>query len=118
MSDDPTDPAGDPFYPPAVPTLVGCLHCGEEYESFLIEWRVDTNADGERQGFWCCPTPGCSGKGFGFDILPVDPEYQDERGGWVTFDEDDDDDLEEADDELEVQDDDSDESEADEETPF
>jgi len=25
--------------------------------------------------------------GFGFDILPTDPEYRDERGGWVMDDE-------------------------------
>jgi len=24
--------------------------------------------------------PGCDGKGFGFDIFPVDPEYRDENG--------------------------------------
>jgi hypothetical protein len=90
MSDDPLDPQDDPFYPPAVPTLVGCLHCGEEYESYQIEWRIETDVEGKEHGFWCCPTPGCDGKGFGFDILPVDPHYQDERGGWVWDDEEDD----------------------------
>jgi hypothetical protein len=83
------DPDTDPFRPPAIPTLVGCLHCQEEYESYRIEWRVEPDADGKPFGFWCCPTPGCGGRGFGFDILPVDPEYQDERGGWVWIDEDD-----------------------------
>jgi len=38
-------------------------------------------------GFWCCPIPGCDGIGFGFDILPVDPNYRDERGGWIHSDE-------------------------------
>jgi hypothetical protein len=33
--------------------------------------------------------PGCDGKGFGFDIFPVDPEYRDERGGWFSDDDDD-----------------------------
>jgi hypothetical protein len=80
---DPLDPDGDPFGPPAVPTLVGCLHCGEEYDSYRIEWRILTDADHKQHGFWCCPIEGCDGKGFGFDILPVDPNYQDEHGGWV-----------------------------------
>jgi hypothetical protein len=26
--------------------------------------------------------------GFGFDILPVDPTYRDERGGWICDDDD------------------------------
>jgi len=89
MSYDPLDPRKDPLGPPAIPTEVGCLHCGQEYESYLIEWRVDTDAHGKSHGFWCCPTPGCGGCGFGFDILPLDPDYQDERGGWVSFDDED-----------------------------
>jgi hypothetical protein len=92
MSSDPLEGDDDPFKPPAVPTPVACLHCGREYDSYLIEWRVETASDGGKQGFWCCPTPGCDGRGFGFDILPTDPEYQDENGGWVWDDDDDDDD--------------------------
>ena len=83
------DPDTDPFRPPAVPTEVHCLHCDRDYESYLIEWREEPGDDGRTQGFWCCPTPGCDGRGFGFDILPTDPDYQDERGGWVDIDEDD-----------------------------
>ena len=77
------NPDTDPFRPPPISTLVGCLHCGQEYESYQIEWRVETDRDGRPHGFWCCPVAGCGGRGFGFDILPVDPNYQDERGGWV-----------------------------------
>jgi hypothetical protein len=67
---------------------VGCLHCQEVYDSYLIEWRIKEDADGKPHGFWCCPVAGCDGKGFGFDIFPVDPHYQDERGGgWVHVDE-------------------------------
>ena len=84
------DPDSDPFRPPAVATEVGCLHCGREYDSYLIEWREELGENREALGFWCCPTPGCDGKGFGFDILPTDPDYQDEHGGWVSFDEDED----------------------------
>jgi hypothetical protein len=89
MSYNPLDPSGDPFGPPEVSCEVECLHCGQQYESYLIEWRVLTNADGQQHGFWCCPTPGCDGMGFGFDILPTDHNYRDERGGWVCDDEDD-----------------------------
>jgi hypothetical protein len=80
---DPLDPDSDVFRPPEIPTLVGCIHCGNEYDSYRIEWRIWTDAEGRKHGFWCCPIEGCDGKGFGFDILPVDPDYQDERGGWV-----------------------------------
>lgn len=83
---DPLDPSTDPFRPPDIPVLVGCLHCGQEYDSYRIEWRVLRDADGRPHGFWCCPVSGCDGCGFGFDILPLDPGYQDERGGWVADD--------------------------------
>ena len=83
MPYDPLDPDRDPFRPPAIPTLVACLHCGQEYESYRIEWRVESDSAGRPHGFWRCPTPGCGGAGFGCDIFPVDPDYRDERGGWV-----------------------------------
>jgi len=83
---DPLDSESDPFKPPVIPTLVSCLHCGQEYDSFRIEWRIELNADSKPRGFWCCPIPGCDGKGFGFDIFPVDSDYQDERGGWFYDD--------------------------------
>jgi hypothetical protein len=94
MATDSLNPDTDPFRPPAIPTEVGCLHCHRDYESYLIEWRVETTVDGSQRGFWCCPTPGCDGRGFGFDILPTDPTYQDENGGWVWDDDEDDDDFE------------------------
>jgi hypothetical protein len=81
------DPDSDPFRPPSVSTLVACLHCGQEYDSFRIEWRIERCSDGKEHGFWYCPIEGCDGRGFGFDILPVDPDYQDEHGGWVHDDE-------------------------------
>jgi hypothetical protein len=84
---DPLDADADPFRPPAIPTLVACLHCGQEYDSYRIEWRIKRTTDGRPHGFWCCPIPGCDGIGFGCDILPVDPTYRDERGGWMGDDE-------------------------------
>jgi len=80
---DPLDADRDPFRPPAVPTLVACLHCGQDYDSYRIKRRIRTDADARPHGFWCCPIAGCDGIGFGFDILPVDPTYRDERGGWI-----------------------------------
>ena len=77
---DPLNAETDPFHPPAIPTLVGCLHCGEEYDSYLIEWRVKPDINGKPHGFWCCPTPNCGGAGFGCDIFPCDPEYRGEDG--------------------------------------
>ena len=83
MTYDPLGPENEPFHPPAIPTEVGCLHFQQAYESYLIEWRIEKCSDGMERGFWCCPTPGCSGGGFGFDILPTDPTWRDERGGWI-----------------------------------
>ncbi len=93
MSYDRLDPDADCFKPPAVPTEVGCLHCQQTYDSYLIEWRVYTASDGSPHGFWCCPTPDCDGKGFGFDIFPTDPDYRDEDGNrmWCGDDEDEED---------------------------
>jgi hypothetical protein len=90
MTDNPLDSSDDPFGPPEVSVEVECLHCGQQYDSYLIEWRIETDAEGKQHGFWCCPTPDCDGKGFGFDIFPTDPDYRDERGGWVYSEEDDD----------------------------
>lgn len=93
------DPQADPFKPPAIPTEVRCTHCGEEYDSYLIEWRVEV-VDGQKLGFWCCPTPGCSGRGFGFDLFPTDPEYIGEDGEPLWYPDDEDEDDEEDDDGL------------------
>ncbi len=102
MAHDALNPDNDPFGPPAISTVVHCIHCGEEYDSYRIEWRVERDADGQVHGFWCCPMPGCGGMGFGFDIFPVDPEYRDENGElmWCSDDEDEFEDDEFADREL------------------
>lgn len=88
------DPDTDPFRPPDIPTEVQCIRCGHEFESYLIEWRK-WRERGEDFGAWCCPTPDCAGRGFGFDLLPTDPDYDSEqRAGWFAddpFAEDDDD---------------------------
>jgi hypothetical protein len=92
---DTLDPDGDPFKPPPGSVLVHCIHCGEEYESFRIEWRVYDDPDGQH-GFWCCPIEGCDGKGFGFDIFPLDPEEA-ERFGIHIWEDDEEDEFDEED---------------------
>jgi hypothetical protein len=84
----PLDGDSDPFRPPAISTVVHCIHCDEEYDSYRIEWRVETGSDGRPHGFWCCPIENCDGKGFGIDIFPVDPEYRDEHGDKMWFEDD------------------------------
>ena len=75
-NDAPREASDDPFCPPAEPCRVRCLHCGREYDSSQIVWR-----SGENGSFWCCPTPGCGGMGFGFDIHPADsPVWEDDDG--------------------------------------
>ena len=86
----------DSFRPPTVSVIVHCLHCDQEYESYLIHW-VDETPESDAPGFWCCPTPGCDGKGFGFDIFPIDPDYRDEQGNLMWVEDDDDEDYDEAD---------------------
>ncbi|HUS93116.1 MAG TPA: hypothetical protein VM695_14760 [Phycisphaerae bacterium] len=68
----------DCFRPPDEPCLVRCLHCGHEYTSDRIVWREED--DGE--GFWCCPEEGCDGRGYTFDIHPIDGPGG-EFVGWV-----------------------------------
>ena len=86
---DPLDSQSDPFRPPDIPTEVHCIHCNQEYESYLIQWRVETDADGKAIGFWCCPIPNCDGQGFGFDIFPTDPDYLDSDGEKMWCDDED-----------------------------
>jgi hypothetical protein len=42
-SDDSSELSGDLFRPPEISILVACLHCGQEYDSYRIEWRVLSN---------------------------------------------------------------------------
>jgi len=97
-----SDPYADPMRPPDVPKLVVCIHCGEEFESWKMQWQVRDESAGDLRGIWCCPTPGCGGAGYLFDIFPVDPADAD-NDGWVEFD--DDEDLDDAADGLDDWDD-------------
>ena len=80
----------DPFRPPEIPILVHCIHCDEEYDSFRIQWEEEVGPDGRLHGFWSCPIEDCDGRGYGFDIFPVDADHYDQRGGWVGDEEDED----------------------------
>ena len=71
---------------PRFPSRWNACTAGSSTRAILIEWRIESDADGNLHGFWCYPTPGCGGVGFGFDILPTDPDYRDERGGWMHCD--------------------------------
>ncbi|MBL8799201.1 MAG: hypothetical protein JNM56_35270 [Planctomycetia bacterium] len=47
---DPFDADADPFRPPKISVVVGCLHCQETYDSYRIEYRIETIADGSQHG--------------------------------------------------------------------
>ena len=64
MAHDSLNPDNDPFGPPAISTVVHCIHCGEEYDSYRIEWRIEHDPDGKSHGFWCCPMPRLRRQGF------------------------------------------------------
>lgn len=68
-NDLPKEALDDPFRPPLEPCAVRCLHCNMEYSSSEITWRSSPGG-----GFWCCPTDGCGGMGFNFDIFPLDSD--------------------------------------------
>ncbi|HRK29586.1 MAG TPA: hypothetical protein PLD59_00805 [Tepidisphaeraceae bacterium] len=67
----------DPFAPPKEPIACFCLHCGEEFDSWQMVFRPHSPDERcESSGDWCCPTPGCNGVGFGFDIFPTDDDWR------------------------------------------
>jgi hypothetical protein len=79
LPDDEFEGPDDCFAPPEESIEVSCLHCGQVYQSDMIRW-ADEVIDGRKMGFWRCPTPDCDGAGFGFDIFPTDPSWEDPTG--------------------------------------
>ncbi len=70
------DPS-DPFSPPIEVCKCFCLRCGRTFMSdgiWLQRYRNHPPGNGLK-GFWMCPTPNCEGRGFTFDIFPVDPDH-------------------------------------------
>jgi hypothetical protein len=78
-------PSKDFCRPPKVSAEVECIHCGQVYSSSQIRWESGSVSNPDR-GFWRCPTAGCDGAGFLFDIWPTDPNYRDVDGNKVFFD--------------------------------
>ncbi len=72
MSEEPANrPEDDSFAPPDIPVECRCLECGAEFDSYQLIYREKTTSKG-KQGYWTCPTQGCTGHGFGHDILPLE----------------------------------------------
>ena len=82
--------------PPAEPCECYCLHCQRVVNSGDIWWQAVVGSPDGFPGFWMCPTPNCSGAGFGFDLHPTDPDHP-ANEGW-TFSDDADEDGDEPDD--------------------
>ncbi|WP_428939843.1 hypothetical protein [Fontivita pretiosa] len=82
--------ASDSFRPPDVPIQVFCLHCRRSYDSSLMHWVADR--DYPSGGYWACPTEGCDGKGFTFDIWPADSQWAEQTAGVVFADDESEDD--------------------------
>lgn len=71
---------GDEFQPPMPSVRLRCIHCGEECDSRDMVYRW---SDEEQFGRWCCPTPGCDGKGVGLDLWECENPGCGESGGGV-----------------------------------
>jgi hypothetical protein len=64
----------DCFQPPIErPDMIcQCLHCGPDghlFEAIEMRWMATEN-------MWACPCTTCGGRGFNFDIHPVEPLWQ------------------------------------------
>lgn len=60
----------DPFAPkPGSRRKVECLHCDQAFAEDQIQYGLKPSVSTDPEDtFWWCPTPGCDGKGMGFDI--------------------------------------------------
>jgi hypothetical protein len=58
----------DPFAPdPKSTRLVECLHCDQSFAEQEMLYGVRPDID-PSTAYWWRPTPGCDGRGMGFDI--------------------------------------------------
>ena len=129
----PDDPNTDPFKPPAVSTEVHCLHCNQEYDSYLIDWRIEVGADGQEHGFLVLPDarlrrpwlllrhlphrPRLPRRRRQPDLWSDDEDDEDEDEDDDDFDDDEDDDDDDDDDDLDDLDDDLDDEDFDDDVP-
>ncbi len=70
----PAEVREDPMGPPEgdLEALCGCLHCGEfgpRFEAVEMRWL-------DKEGMWACPCTICGGRGFEFDIFPVESRWE------------------------------------------
>jgi hypothetical protein len=86
----------DPMGPPKEPCECWCMHCRRTFMSSGMWFQRVINDPSGFKGFWMCPTPNCEGKGFTFDIFPVDPDHP-ANDGWVYDDDDDEEGYEDED---------------------
>ena len=77
----PPEASSDPFGPPAEPCECVCLHCQRLVDSDRMWYQRVVNGPPGSAGFWMCPTPNCSGAGFGMDLHPTDPDHPG-NAGW------------------------------------
>lgn len=64
------DPMGPP--PDEFEERCGCLHCGPDgqvFEAIEMRWI-------ENEGMWACPCTTCGGRGYQFDIHPIENKWQ------------------------------------------
>jgi hypothetical protein len=67
VREDPMGPPGD-----RLEEVCGCLHCGQwgpRFEAVEMRWL-------ENEGMWACPCTVCGGRGFEFDIFPVESKWE------------------------------------------
>ncbi len=64
----------DPMGPPAANLNIrcACIHCGpdgHEFEAIEMRWIAN-------ERMWACPCTTCGGRGFQFDVHPVEPIWE------------------------------------------
>jgi hypothetical protein len=70
----PAEAMADCFKPPKdeLAEICGCLHCGREgpvFEAVEMRWMKNEN-------MWACPCTTCGGRGFTFDIHPLEARWE------------------------------------------
>jgi hypothetical protein len=70
----PPEAHDDPFQPPPenLTLTCACIHCGQNshaFEAVEMRWIVNEN-------MWACPCTTCGGRGFQFDIHPIERQWQ------------------------------------------